>query len=457
MTTIALNVDGPGLNNDQRGTLTKEGASYITLSPYTPTNAKKRSKPVQKSVNFEDLFGPQKWTKYFEIENPTKDDFKLYNNLAEEVGTDVLFRHQKDGLCIIEAANEEQSEKLLELVRTDNPNLPVKKNESLNVSHGTIIVPNNIETGGIDFSECGKKIKDNMRVQGHEVKEVIAYIKPVRGNRKYPIRIAKITFEGRALPDTVIVAGQQLTVREYVPTPRQCNKCWKFGHGIKYCKSDFYICPICSKKGHQKDECTYKNKACTNCEGNHAAFSRSCMHYKKEQLIVKTRFKEGLSYRAAVSKLKQMGEISNFNYKRALESKPPVTSTPKMNKPTATNRFSVLQVEDSQSYEDSIPTSQKSPKRIPKRIRDSSSEEGGMSPKLNPKQKPKTKNQNKEIELHEVAVEVHAINDISLDDTIIYTDKDDKLIVEAGETSSPTTTRSELASSIVLGILLGDF
>ena len=283
-------------------------------------------------VNFEELFGPQKWTKYFEIESSMKDDFKLYNKLAIEVGTDVLFRHQRDGPCIIEAANEEQSKKLQQLVKIGNPNLPVKKNESLNVCYGTIVIPNDIETGGIDFSECGKKIKENMRLQGHQIKDVNAYVKPARGNRKYPLRIAKITFEGRVLPDVVVVAGQRLTVKEYIPAPHQCSKCWKFGHGIKYCKSNFFTCPICSTKGHQKDNCTEKNsRICVNCQGNHPAFSRSCVQYKKEQLIVKTKFKEGLSYRAAVNKLKQMGEISNYNYKKALESKTsPITSTPKV-------------------------------------------------------------------------------------------------------------------------------
>ena len=58
-----------------------------------------------------------------------------------------------------------------------------------------------------------------------------------------------------------------------------------------------------------------------NCQGSHPAYSKSCPQYKKEQLIVKTRFKEGLSYKAAVNKLKQTGEISSFNYKKALDNK----------------------------------------------------------------------------------------------------------------------------------------
>ena len=106
----------------------------------------------------------------------------------------MLFRYQRDGLRIIEAANEEQSEKLQQLVEKKDPNLPVRKNETLNVCHGTIIVPNDILTGETDFAESSDKIKENIRIQGHMVKNVSTYIRPARGNRKYPLRIAKITF-----------------------------------------------------------------------------------------------------------------------------------------------------------------------------------------------------------------------------------------------------------------------
>ena len=105
------------------------------------------------------MFGPQRWTKYFEIKSPLEDDFELYSRLAEQVGTDVLFRCQPDGVTVIEASSAEQSEKLEMLMEADNPNLPVKKNKSLNTCYGTIIVPNNISIGNKAFTKCGEKIK----------------------------------------------------------------------------------------------------------------------------------------------------------------------------------------------------------------------------------------------------------------------------------------------------------
>ena len=333
------------------------------------------------------MFGPQRWTKYFEIKSPLEDDFELYSRLAVEVGTDVLFRRQPDGVIIIEASSAEQSERLQMLVEADNPDLPIKKNQTLNTCYGTIIVPNNISIGSKTFAECGEKIKQNIKMQGCKIKDVTTFIRPPRGNRKYDLRIAKIAFDGRVLPDTVIIGGQRLSVREYVPAPRQCNKCWKYGHSIKYCKEDSYTCPVCGKKGHQKESCHENNKMCINCEGRHPAFSKSCMQYKRQQLIVKTQFKEGLSYNAAINKLKQTGEITPYNYKKALATKyPPTASTPKISELDTANKFSVLhvlQTEDTQiSAQNNCP---KSPKRS-KRFRNHSSEEGGLSPELNPKQ-----------------------------------------------------------------------
>ena len=84
----------------------------------------------------------------------------------------------------------------------------------------------------------------------------------------------------------------------------------------------------CGKKGHQKNDCTDKTKTCIHCQGKHPAFSKTCVEYKKQQLIVQTQFKEGLSYKAAISRLKQTGEITPYNYKKALlNTNPPNAST----------------------------------------------------------------------------------------------------------------------------------
>ena len=163
MTTNPTSVDGHGLKKDQLKTTGKEGSSLVTLSPYTPPRThKKQKRNMHTTLNFDDMFGPQRWTKYFEIKSPLEDDFELYSRLAKEVGSDILFRRQPDGITIIEASNADQSEKLEMLMESEDPNLPVQKNKSLNACFGTIIVPNDISIGSKTFAECGEKIKQNI-------------------------------------------------------------------------------------------------------------------------------------------------------------------------------------------------------------------------------------------------------------------------------------------------------
>ena len=451
---LNLSFNGPGTEKDMQKTAPKQGSSVITLSPYTPPQTIKRSKkPRHKTINFDDMFGPERWTKYYEIQAQIEDDFELYNMLAEKVGTDVLFRRQADGTTLIEAANNEQSELLQKLMKEGDPKLPVKENQTLNTCHGTIIVPHNMRIGENQFPDCSEKIKENLNMQGFKVRDLATYNRPPRGNRKHTLRIAKIAFKGRILPETVVIGGQRLSVREYVPAPRQCSKCWRYGHGYKYCQTELDVCPICGAEGHQKDNCTNNsNKKCINCRGNHPAFSKSCAEYKKQQLIVKTQFKEGLSYKEAFKRLKQTGEITSYNYKRALVNEnPPTTSTPKIPKVSTANRYSVLQMEeDPQSHTISQQSLQKSPKRKSKRIRNDSSEEGRPSHNMNPKQKPRTSSQNNEMKTHNVVAEIHVDENTPMDDTIIYTEDDNNNVGEKTHIPAEASLSAILPSDLLI-------
>ena len=140
---------------------------------------------------------------------------------------------------------------------------------------GTIIVPSSLLINQ-EFTNCALNIRENIELQNHKVKEVTTYTRPPRGRRQFPLRIAKITFIGRVLPDTLVIGGQRLQIREYIPSPRQCSKCWKYGHLVKFCTSVEHICPLCSERGHQKSDCRKEEKLCINCKCEHPAYSKSC-------------------------------------------------------------------------------------------------------------------------------------------------------------------------------------
>ena len=67
----ASSVDDPCINPDHGIDTPNIGSSIVTLSPFEPekrSKTKKVDKVIPHTLKFDDLYGPPKWTKYFEIE-----------------------------------------------------------------------------------------------------------------------------------------------------------------------------------------------------------------------------------------------------------------------------------------------------------------------------------------------------------------------------------------------------
>ena len=217
------NTDDLGLAENSLSTTTVKGSNIKTLIPYDPFNKrqkfKKQSQTKDHVRSFNALYGPQTWTKYFEVQSKFQDDFDLYKDLASKTSHNVTFRYMSDGTRIVEAHDAHQSQLLQDLVAKEDPNIAVKTSKRLNICQGTVLVPNDMQIGDDNFEECAEKIKENIEIQGFKVQTVKTFIRPSRGKRKYELRVASITFEGRVLPETIVVGGQRLTVKEYILHP----------------------------------------------------------------------------------------------------------------------------------------------------------------------------------------------------------------------------------------------
>ena len=371
----------------------------------------------------------------------------MYNNLVKKVGKGITFRNLKDDTRVLEAVDSKQSNLLQELVENKDPNsnLNIGKNETLNACHGTILVPNSLSIGNKDFSECSDLIKENIELQDIKIQDLQTYIRPPRGIRKYPLRIAKIVFAGRTLPERVVIGGEALSVKEYIPSPRQCGKCWKYGHGIKYCRSENFVCPICGEHGHLKNSCNSNTKLCVNCKGEHPAFSRSCQLFKREELITKTTFKEGLTYKAAKKKLLASGELQTLNFAnivgKIIQSKPhtrPNTNTVmpsvKHSLPTPislNNRYDSLDLfEDgimetvSQSLPDINTSTPKPQRQRSKRSRENNSDEERKMKKVHTSTNKVSSSPESVLQTIETVAQVHKTTDefhsFDEEDTVVY-------------------------------------
>ena len=118
-----------------------------------------------------------------------------------------------------------------------------------------------------------------------------------RDNKEIPTKHLILTFASSVLPQTIETGYIKLAVRPYIPNPRRCFKCQRFGHGSQNCRGQ-QTCARCAIQGHPSDNCT-NTPHCANCDGDHAAYSRSCPNWKKEKDIITLKVKENISFKEA--------------------------------------------------------------------------------------------------------------------------------------------------------------
>ena len=132
-----------------------------------------------------------------------------------------------------------------------------------------------------------------------------------------------VTFDRRFLPETLMISRLAFEVSLYVPKPRRCFRCQRYGHTENHCLHP-RICPRCSDVGHTFEEC--KNKpSCYHCFGHHSTSSRDCPRFILEQLV--------LEYK--VTNLVDFQQARTFIYKSYPDI---VNKIPRLKSPFSTNK-----------------------------------------------------------------------------------------------------------------------
>ena len=113
-----------------------------------------------------------------------------------------------------------------------------------------------------------------------------------------------LSFNLLKLPETVTAAWHYFKVRTYIPSPRRCFHCQKFGHVTTSCrrkaKNEAEVCVRCSQDFH--GECTNILK-CANCEEEHQASDRKCEKYLFEKEVMTIKTVEKISFSEAKKKI----------------------------------------------------------------------------------------------------------------------------------------------------------
>lgn len=122
----------------------------------------------------------------------------------------------------------------------------------------------------------------------------------MKGNPIRRTELYLVTFDRCTIPSEVKIGWTKLKVREYIPKPRRCFQCQRWGHGAASCRERNAVCMNCADDFHGK-ECNRPPK-CANCNEQRPAASRDCFYYRLEEETLHIKYKEKLSYREAKEK-----------------------------------------------------------------------------------------------------------------------------------------------------------
>ncbi|XP_076398207.1 uncharacterized protein LOC143266637 [Megachile rotundata] len=125
-----------------------------------------------------------------------------------------------------------------------------------------------------------------------------------------------IIFRGDTLPVSLLIGQGHVGVRiwPYVERVKQCYRCWRFGHIMKFCKGRRSLCGKCGKDFHGKCE---EEAKCVNCKGNHAADEdRKCWMFQKEYAIKKVMAYRNVEFETAKEVIERTAGIESVRGKK---------------------------------------------------------------------------------------------------------------------------------------------
>ena len=198
----------------------------------------------------------------------------------------------RSGLLLIEVDRKPIVDKLLKTKKIDDIPVIIEEHKALNSSQGMVYC-DNVEIKKMTNEQIQAEMENQNVTKVHRIQKR-------NGDRHEPTNLLIITFGKPLLPKYVKIGYLNVDVRTYIPNPRRCFNCQRYGHGNVTCTHDT-VCPTCGQLGHEygADDCD-KVKKCYHCESEtHDATSRDCPMYKLEKLILEKKILTYVDFKEA--------------------------------------------------------------------------------------------------------------------------------------------------------------
>lgn len=235
-------------------------------------------------------------TSPFKIQENIDNKFRRVDNVKK-------LRNEK---LLVLVKNRKQGDEFLKTTRIGDLGLvKCEDHKGLNTSKGVIYCPDLIEETDEDILR---------RLKTQNVLEIYRIKKKNSNNEIIETPLIILTFDTPRQVKEIKLGYQVTEVREYIPNPKRCLKCQRFGHIQKLCKS-VEVCSICLDEMHKKDNCHAPTPKCMNCNNipPHQSSSRECPTFKEELEVQKIIVRTRKTYREAKTMRQSMAQ-ENISY-----------------------------------------------------------------------------------------------------------------------------------------------
>lgn len=240
--------------------------------------------------------------------------FNVTRTLIDAIGQGYKIKKLANGDLLLEVLYQHQYEKLSGVTAFGDIPITISAHRSLNTVRGVI------------SDDDLKYVTEEELLNGLKEQHVtnVYRIKIRREGKEIETKHFVLTFALSILPDSVEVGYSKLKLRPYIPNPRRCFKCQRYGHGSQSCRGQT-TCAKCASHDHPSDNCEVQPHLCVNCEGSHPAYSRACPTWKQEKEIITLKVKENITFREARKRLSlvQKKTYSVVLQKGAAAQRPP--------------------------------------------------------------------------------------------------------------------------------------
>lgn len=271
-----------------------------------------------------------------------KNRERLYRELKKNANTNREdITEIRDGSLLIKSRTAKTTAAILKIKNITNIDVSTSINQRLSQSRCTIY-----STSLMELSES--ELLEDFADRG--VVEIKRFKKKINGELcDTPIHL--LTFDDLNPPSHIYHGWVKYSTRRYIPQPRQCFKCFKYGHIAIGCRSTEEICDNCAQTKHSPPTCKRETR-CALCLENHKPTSKQCIHYKMHQRTQEIKETEKVSHREALTRAKKQLGVNLRTYAKMAQNRATTSQIEARNEQTVTP-----------SYRTSIPGSIPEPDR----------------------------------------------------------------------------------------------